>query len=84
MTSSEIGSAIVLPLFKDAAAHGAGAGEMFKQRIAIVPTDRALHRRQVFRKALEHFQHRLFVGQEHVAPLRWVGRRNTGELAYIA
>ena len=72
------GARIVLALLDDRAADRAGAGEQVEQRVAVAPADRALQRGQILGEALEHLEHRLPVGEEHVAPHRRVATRRCG------
>jgi hypothetical protein len=59
--AAEVGCRIVLALFDDRAADGAGAGEQVEQFVALAPADRALERGQILRKALEHVEHGFLV-----------------------
>ena len=70
----EVGSGIVLAFGDNRAADGAGAGELVEQCVAIAHADCALQRGQVLGKALEHFEHRVLVGKEHIAPRRRVSQ----------
>src|SRR3546814_12607141 len=62
----------------------AGAGEQLEQFVALAPADRALQRGQILGEALEHLEHRLAIGEEHVAPHRRVRRGDAGEVAETA
>ena len=84
MRAAEIRRARFLPRLDDAAADGARAGEELEQRIAVAEADGALQRRQILTEAAEHFEHRLLVVQEHVAPHRRVGGGDAGEIAKAA
>ena len=78
------GAAEILADLDDAAADGAGAGEVLEQRFAVAAADRAGELRQILVEGAEHFQHGFLVVQEHVAPHRRVGRRDAGEIAKAA
>ena len=78
------GAAEILADLDDAAADGAGAGEMLEQRLAVAAADRAGELRQILVEGAEHFQHGLLVGEEHVAPHGRVGSRDAGEVAKAA
>jgi hypothetical protein len=62
----------------------AGPGEVVVEHFAVRDADRALEGGQVLGEALEHFQHRVLVGQEDVAPYRRVRRGDAGEVAEAA
>src|SRR3546814_8766396 len=55
-----------------------------EQFVALAPADRALQRGQILGEALEHLEHRLAIGEEHVAPHRRVRRGDAGEVAETA
>src|SRR3546814_5427404 len=79
--AAEIGFGVVLALLDDPAPARAGAGERLEQFVALAPADRALQRGQTLGEALEHPEHRLALGEEHLAPHRRVRRRAPGEVA---
>jgi len=79
-----MGDVVVLALFDDAPADRAGPREEVEQRVPVAPADRALELAQILREALEHFQHRLAVVEEDVAPHRRVRRRDPREIAKAA
>ena len=81
MWPPEIGRRRVLTDLHNAAADGAGAREVLKQRVAVAAADGAGQLRQVFTKGAEHFQHRILVGEEHVTPHRRIGGGDAGEIA---
>ena len=80
MRAAEVGGRIVLTLLDDRTTNGAGAREMVEQLVARADADCALQRGQVLGEALQHLQHRLAVGQEHVAPHRRVAGGDAGEI----
>ena len=84
MRPAEIRRRRILADLDDAAADGARAGEMLEQRLAVAAADRARQRRQVLVEAAEHFQHRVLVGEEHVAPHGRIGGGDAGEIAKAA
>ena len=63
---------------------GAGAGEVFEQRLAVVAADGAGQFREILVEGAEHFQHGLLVGEEHIAPHRGIGGGDAGEVAEAA
>src|SRR5690349_363330 len=65
---AEIRCGGILADLEDAAADGAGAGEMVEQRLAIVAADSAGELREILVEGAEHLQHRILVVEEHVAP----------------
>ena len=58
--------------------------EMLEQRVAVALADRLGQRRHVLVEAAEHFQHRVLVGEEHVAPHGRIGGGDAGEIAEAA
>src|SRR6266851_6178949 len=71
--TAEVGRGRILADLDNAAADRAGAGEMRKQRLAVAAADRARQLGEVLVEGAEHFQDRVLVGQEHVAPHDRVG-----------
>ena len=84
MRPAEIGRRRILADLHDAAADGAGAGEMREQRLAVAAADGAGELRQIFVEGAEHFQHRVLVGEEHVPPHGRIGRGDAGKIAKAA
>ena len=84
MRAAEIRRGRILADIDDAFADGAGAGELLEQRIAVALADRLGQRRDILVETSEHFQHRILVGEEHVAPHGRVGRGDAGEIAEAA
>src|SRR5579862_4330624 len=82
--AAEVRRGGVLAGVDDPAADGAGAGEEVEQRVAVAPADRALKRAQILAETAQHFEHRLLVVQEHVAPHRGIRRRDAREIAEAA
>jgi hypothetical protein len=82
--TAEVGRGGILADLDDAAANGAGAGEMVEQRFAVAATDRARQLGKILVEGAEHFQHRLLVGEEHVAPHRGIGGGDAGEITKTA
>src|SRR5882672_2870164 len=82
--AAEVGCGGILADLDDAAANGTGASEMLKQRLAIAAADRARQLGEVLIEGAEHFQHRLLVGEKHVAPHGRVGSSDAGEVAKAA
>ena len=54
------------------------------QLVAFAPADGALQRGQILAEALQHFEHRLAVVQEDVAPHHRIGGGDAGEVAEAA
>src|ERR1700682_1249580 len=67
-----------------AAADGAALGEDVIQRVGVAVAHGARQGREILVEAAEHFQHRLFVVYENVAPHGRIGRGNAGEIAKAA
>ncbi len=84
MRAAEIGRRRILADIDDALADGARAREMLVQRLAVALADRLGQQRNILVEAAEHLQHRLLVGEEHVAPHGRIGRRDAGEIAEAA
>ena len=82
--AAEIGRGRILADLDNAAADGAGAGEVVEQRFTVTATDRAGEFREVLVEGAEHFQHGLLVGEEHVAPHGRIGGGDAGEIAEAA
>src|SRR5688572_14773648 len=80
-TSAVLSQCLRLLGIDDRAADGAGAGEPVFELLALAPADRALQGGQILAEAAQHFQHRLAVVEEDVAPHDRVGRRDAGEVA---
>ena len=57
---------------------------MFEQRLAVALANRLGQRRDILVEAAEHFQHRVLVGEEDVAPHRRIGGGDAGEVAEAA
>ena len=57
-----------------------GAGKQALQRLAVADANRALQPRQILRQAAQHFQHRLAIIEEYVAPHHRVRSGNAGEV----
>src|SRR5258708_10131799 len=74
--TAEIGRGRILAGLDDAAADRAGAGEMLEQCLAVTAAAGAREVREVLAEGAEHFQHRLLVGEEDVAPHDRVGGRD--------
>ena len=79
--AAEIGGGGVLARLDDAAADGAGAGEVGVQVRPVAEADGALQREELLGEAAEDVEGRVLVGQEHVAPHRGVGGGDAGEVA---
>ncbi len=77
----EIGPRIVLPQFDDPPAHRAGAAEQVEHRFPVARADRLAHEGEIGEEAVHHFQHRLAVVQEHVAPHGRIAGGDAGEIA---
>src|SRR5258708_23694666 len=71
--AAEVGCGGVLADLDDAAADGAGAGEVLEQRLAVIAADRAGELGEILVEGAEHLQHRFLVGQEDVAPPGRIG-----------
>ena len=84
MRAAEIRRGQILADVDDAFADGAGARELLEQGVAVAVADRLGQRRDVLVEAAEHFQHRVLVGEEHVAPHGRVGGGDAGEIAEAA
>ena len=54
---------------------------MLEQGVAIAFSDGFCQRRNVFVEAAEHFENGVLVGKENITPHRWIGRRDTREVA---
>src|SRR5262245_2617537 len=68
----------------DAAADGAGAGEEIEQLVAFAPADGAGQESDILVEAGQHFEDRVLVVQEDVAPHGRVGGGDAGEVAKAA
>ena len=82
--TAEIRRRGLLALLHDPAADRPRPGEEVEQPVAVAPADHPLQRRQILGEAAEHFEHRLLVVQEHVAPHRRIGGGDAGEVAKAA
>src|ERR1700733_16113025 len=80
----ETGGGGILADLDNAAANRAGAGEMLEQRLAVAAADGPGELGEVLVEGAEHFQHRVLVGEEHVAPHDRIGGRDAGEIAKTA
>ena len=78
MRPAEVRRCGILADLDNAAADGAGAGEMLEQRLAVAAADRPGQFGEVLVEGAEHLQHGLLVVEEHVAPHRRVRRRDQG------
>ena len=79
--SAEVRRGGVLAGLDDAAADGAGAGEVGVERVAVAHADGTLQDEELLGEAAEDVERRLLVGEEHVAPHRRVGGGDAGEVA---
>src|ERR1700744_2138424 len=84
MWAAEIGRGGILADLDDAAAYRAGAGEMLVQGLAVAAPDRTGEFCEILVESAEHIEHRVLVGQEHVAPHRRVGCGDAREVAKAA
>src|SRR5258708_20857454 len=84
MRTAEVGRRGILTDLDDATADRAGAGEMLEQRLAVAAADRARQLGEILVEGAKHFQHRVLVGQEYVAPHVRVGGRDAGEVVKAA
>src|ERR1700722_17918131 len=82
--AAEIGCGGILAGLDDAAADRAGAREVFEQRLAVAAANRAGELREILVEGSKHLQHRILVGQKHVAPHDRIGSRDAGEIAKAA
>src|ERR1700680_941407 len=84
MRAAEVGRSRILADLDDPATDGAGAGKMLEPRLAVAAADRAGELGEVLVEGAEHFQHRILVGEEYVAPHDRIGGRDAGEVAKTA
>src|SRR6476661_6574183 len=71
----------ILADIQNSAADGPGAGEMIEQGFSVPAPDGPGQLGQILVEGSEHFQHGIFVAQEHVTPHGRVRRRDAGEVA---
>ena len=84
MRAAKIRGGRVLTDVDDAFADGAGTDKLLVERIGVAAPDRLGQRRDVLVEAAEHFQDRVLVGEEHVAPHGRIGGSDASEIAEAA
>src|SRR5690606_17138608 len=78
--AAEIRGGNVLPRIDDGAADGARPREEREKSLAVAPADHALHGREIFREAAEHFEDRVLVVEADIAPHGRIGGGKAREI----